>query len=61
MKRSGIVNLSHSKFVDTVLKNNVVIILAVFFIVGVVIGVMSLGNNDTLFSITKNEQQLYAK
>ena len=55
MKRSGIVNLSHSKFVDTILKNNVVIVLAVFFIVGVVIGVMSLGNNDTLFSITKND------
>lgn len=59
MRHSGIVNLSRSKFANTVLKNNVVIILAICFVIGIIIGVMVIGNNDTLLNIAKSDFESY--
>lgn len=55
MRHSGIVHLGRNKVVDTILKNNVVIILSVFFVIGIVIGVSLLSNNESVFQFAKSD------
>lgn len=61
MRHSGIVNLNRSRFFDAVIKNYALILLAIFFIVGIVIGVTSLGNNETVFNFAKTDFESYLK
>ncbi|MBE6797946.1 MAG: hypothetical protein E7531_06410 [Ruminococcaceae bacterium] len=53
MKHSGVVNLNRSKIVNTIVKNNVIILLTVFFVVGIIIGVITLRNNEIISNIAK--------
>ncbi len=48
MRHSGIVNLRNSKFFQTVSKNNIVIILSLFFVVGIIIGVVAVRNDGVV-------------
>ena len=59
MRHTGIVNLSRSKFANTVLKNNVVIILAICFVVGIIVGVLAIGNSEALLNIAKSDFDSY--
>ena len=50
MRHSGIVNLNKSNFFKTITKNNVVIFMALFYIIGIVVGVISLANSDAVLA-----------
>lgn len=53
MKRSTIVNLNKSKFVDVISKNNIVIIMAFFYALGILFGVLWLKNSQSISKIAE--------
>ena len=61
MRHSGVVNLNRSKFISAVLKNNVIILLTVFFVVGIIIGTITLSNNEVIFDIAKTNFSSFAQ
>lgn len=53
MKRATIVNLNKSKFVNVISKNNIVIIMAIFYALGILFGVLWLKNSQSILEIAR--------
>ena len=59
MKRTTIVNLNKSKFVNVISKNNIVIIMTFFYVLGILLGVLWLKNSQGIFDIAKQSFSAY--